>query len=122
MEICKKNLWVGTGAGDLKTEVHKIYDERFPDIKSKKMPHNQFLSVSAGSGIIGLAIFILAFFFPLFYKKIKPDALFLSLHLIIFASFITENTIENSVGVAFYVFFLLLGIHFLKDKNGMNNG
>ncbi|MFT6320445.1 MAG: O-antigen ligase [Granulosicoccus sp.] len=118
LEICQKEKWLGVGAGDLRKEVHQIYDQRFPDITDKKMPHNQFISVCAGMGIIGLAIFILAFFFPLFYKKIKPDALFITLHLIIFASFFTENTIENSVGVGFYVFFLLLGIHFLsKEKN-----
>ena len=117
LEICQKEKWLGVGAGDLRKEVHKIYDERFPEITDKKMPHNQFISVCAGMGIIGLAVFILAFFFPLFYKKIKPDALFITLHLIIFASFLTENTIENSVGVGFYVFFLLLGIHFLNTKN-----
>jgi len=114
MEVCKKNKWLGVGAGDLKKEVHQIYKNQYPDITKKKMPHNQFLSICAGTGWIGLAIFLFAFFFPLFYKKIKHDAIFLSLHIIIFASFFTENTIENSVGVAFYAFFLLLGIKFLK--------
>ncbi len=117
LEICQKEKWLGVGAGDLRKEVHQIYDQRFPEIKDKKMPHNQFISVCAGMGMIGLAVFMLAFFFPLFYKKIKSDALFITLHLIIFASFFTENTIENSVGVGFYVFFLLLGIHFLSTKN-----
>lgn len=112
-EVAQKNQWIGVGAGDLRKEVYQIYAEKHPDIEDKKMPHNQFLSIAAGSGMIGLAIFLLAFFFPLFYKKIKPDALFITLHLIIFASFFMENTIENSVGVAFYVFFLLLGIKFL---------
>ncbi|MFK8005114.1 MAG: O-antigen ligase family protein [Saprospiraceae bacterium] len=116
LEICQNEKWLGVGAGDLRKEVHLIYDQRFPEITDKKMPHNQFISVCAGMGIIGLAIFILAFFFPLFYKKIKPDALFITLHLIIFASFFTENTIENSVGVGFYVFFLLLGINYLSDE------
>lgn len=116
MEVCKKNKWFGVGAGDLKKEVHQIYKNQYPDIAKKKMPHNQFLSICAGMGWIGLAIFLFVFFFPLFYKKIKPDAIFLSLHIIIFASFFTENTIENSVGVAFYVFFLLLGIRFLMNN------
>ncbi len=124
LEICQKEKWLGVGAGDLRQEVHQIYGERFPEITDKKMPHNQFISVCAGMGMIGLAIFILAFFFPLFYKKIKSDALFITLHLIIFASFFTENTIENSVGVGFYVFFLLLGIHFLSAKKNspLSNG
>ena len=124
LEICQKERWLGVGAGDLRKEVHQIYDENFPKITDKKMPHNQFISVCAGMGMIGLAIFILAFFFPLFYKKIKSDALFITLHLIIFASFFTENTIENSVGVGFYVFFLLLGIHYLSAKKNshLSNG
>ncbi|MEM6964791.1 MAG: O-antigen ligase family protein [Bacteroidota bacterium] len=115
LEIARENKWIGVGAGDLRKAVHQIYDQKYPAVTDKKMPHNQFLSIGAGVGIVGLAIFIIAFFFPLFYKKIKPDALFIALHLIVFTSFFTENTIENSVGVAFYVFFLLLGIKYLND-------
>lgn len=114
-EITQKNKWFGVGAGDLRKEVHQIYDEKYPEVTDKKMPHNQFVSICAGVGMIGLAIFLISFFFPLFYKKIKPDAPFIAIHLIIFASFFTENTIENSVGVAFYIFFLLLGIKYLKQ-------
>jgi len=97
---------LGVGAGDLRKEVHRIYDEQYPTVEDKKMPHNQLLSVFAGMGIVGLLVFCMAFFFPFFYGK-KLNALFIALHLIIFFSFLTENTIENSIGVAFYVFFLL---------------
>lgn len=114
-EIFQKNKWLGVGAGDLKHEVYQIYEKNYPEITEKKMPHNQFLSVAAGTGLIGLAIFLFAFFFPFFDKKIKKDELFIVLHLILFASFFTENTIENSVGVGFFVFFLLLGIR--KGEN-----
>ena len=115
MEVCKKNQWIGVGAGDVRKEVHQIYTSQYPDIQKRKMPHNQLISICAGTGIIGLLIFLFAFWFPLFYKKIKPDEVFITLHLILFASFFTENTIENSVGVGFYVFFLLLGIHYLSE-------
>ncbi|HFB99192.1 MAG TPA: hypothetical protein ENJ53_00165 [Phaeodactylibacter sp.] len=110
LEIFQKNKWLGVGAGDLKREVYQIYEKKYPEITDKKMPHNQFLSVAAGMGWIGLAFFLWAFFFPFFDKKIRKDELFVVLHLILFTSFFTENTIENSVGVGFFVFFLLLGI------------
>ena len=106
---------LGVGAGDLRKEVHQIYAQQYPNITDKKMPHNQFLSVCAGTGMIGLLIFCFAFFFPLIFYRKKMDAMFIALHLIIFFSFLTENTIENSIGVAFYVFFLLWGLNSLED-------
>jgi len=112
---------LGVGAGDLRKEVHQIYAQQYPDIKDKKMPHNQFLSVCAGTGMIGLLVFCFAFFFPLIFYRKKLDAIFIALHLIIFFSFLTENTIENSIGVAFYVFFLLWGLNEMNNEYRTRN-
>ena len=117
MAIGNENKVIGVGAGDLKKEVHKVYASNYPMVSETKMPHNQFVSVYAGSGIIGLSFFILAFFFPLIYKKNYRDPLLVVLHLIVFSSFMMENTIENAIGIAFYIFFLLIALNYHANKS-----
>lgn len=116
-KIFKDNPIIGVGAGDLKKEIEKEYKNEFYYIKTPKMPHNQFLSTLAGTGVLGGIVFLLVISFPLIYRRNYKSALFLSLHLIVFLSFMVENTIENSIGVAFYLFFLLLGINYLSIQN-----
>ncbi|MEO1625551.1 MAG: O-antigen ligase family protein [Bacteroidota bacterium] len=103
--FCEHPL-IGVGAGDLRQEVAANYP---PDSPHTKMPHNQLLSVMAGAGVLGLAVFLWVFFTPLFSQHAYRDPILLILHLVIFLSFLVENTIENAFGVAFYIFFLLLG-------------
>lgn len=116
-EIVQENLLLGVGAGDLRQKVHQRFKAEHPNIEAAKMPHNQFLSILAGTGIIGLCVFIFAFFFPLFYQKNYQSALFLVLHIILFFSFLVENTIENAVGVAFYLLFLLMGLNAIQNPD-----
>lgn len=117
IKIGNQNPVFGVGAGDLKSEVSVLYKKDFPEISKPKMPHNQLISVYAGSGILGLAIFLFAFFYPLWYRKNYQDILFTILHLIVFCSFFMENTLETAVGVAFYILFLLFGLNYLNGKN-----
>lgn len=114
-EIGKRSPWVGVGAGDLKLEVKGYYEAAFPEIEKPKMPHNQFVTIFAGTGLAGLAFFLAGFFFPLFYRKNYKDYLFLALHVVIFFSFMMENTIENNFGASFFLLFLLLGLNQLRE-------
>jgi len=100
----------GVGVGNLKKEVMLRYDQRFPDapIAQRKMPHNQFLSVLASTGILGFFIFIAAFLFPLFHQKNYQNPLILGFYSIVFLSFMVENTIENAMGAGFFIFYALL--------------
>lgn len=113
LQIGQAHPIFGIGAGNLKREVTRIYNAEYPDIQKQIMPHNQFVSVYAGMGLVGLILFTGTFFFPLFYKKAHQDAFFVAFYIIIFLSFMVENTIESSMGIGFYVFFLCL---FLKKK------
>ena len=120
LDIARRYPWFGVGAGNLKAEVKRVFAEDYPGFEEAHMPHNQFLFVAAGSGIIGLLIFLFAFFFPLFYKKNYRHTLFLGFYSIIFVAFMIEHSIENSIGVGFYVFFLsLLLSHLNKTSNGL---
>lgn len=116
-EIGKRNPVIGVGAGDLKEAVAREYAASFPET-APKMPHNQFVTIFAGTGALGLGLFILGFFYPLFYRRNYRDPLFLALHVVVLVSFLMENTLENNFGVSFFLLFLLLGLnHLHPDPN-----
>lgn len=116
-KVAKEAPVFGVGAGDLKREVTEEYAEgNYQEAQIQKMPHNQLLTILAGTGIAGLAVFLAGFFHPLFYRKNYRDFLFLGLHAVVFLSFMMENTIENNFGVSFFLLFLLLGLNQLKPE------
>ena len=110
LEIAKQNIWLGVGAGDMKTEMDKFYTERYPQLAEAdhKLPHNQLIWVLATTGTIGLALFLFAFSLPLLVNGNYKNWLFVVLHLILFSSFFTEATLEEQVGTGFYLTFLLV--------------
>jgi O-antigen ligase len=113
LDIGNRSPWVGIGAGDLDAAVREVYATELAGKYNFRMPHNQFVTVYAGTGLIGLAFFLTGFFYPLFYRKNFRQPLFLALHAIVFMSYLMENTIENNFGVSMYLFFLLMGMNFL---------
>ena len=108
MDIAKEHPWLGVGAGNLRAEVTRIFEEEYPNFEDAHMPHNQFLFVVAANGIIGLILFLFAFFFPIFYRRNFRHTILLGFSSIIFVAFMIEHSIENSIGVGFYIFFLSL--------------
>lgn len=119
LEIAKQNLWLGVGAGDLKTEMNKFYSEHYPQLEEsgRKRPHNQFIWVLATTGMVGLALFLFTFAFPLLVNGNYKNWLLVVLHLILFSSFFTEATLEEQIGTGFYLIFLLLFINqFTNEK------
>ncbi len=115
LQIGNEHPLFGVGAGDLDQSVKSVYQSQYAGKYNFRMPHNQLLTVYAGTGALGLAVFLWAFFFPVFYKKNYRNPLFLSFHAIVFMSFLMESTIENNFGVSLYLFFLLIGLNYLSD-------
>lgn len=115
LDIASKHLFFGTGSADLKVEMKKYFYTHF-DKDSYIMPHNQFVSVLAAHGLTGLLLFSIAFFLPVVRGEAYRNPFFLALHIIVFVSLMVENTFETSVGVAFYLFFTLLGLNYMKKE------
>lgn len=116
LQIGQEHLLLGCGAGDLKQAVKRRYEAGHAGSYRYIMPHNQLVTVFAGTGLVGLALFLTGFFFPLFYQKNWRSPLFLALHAVVFSSFFVENTIENNFGVSLYLFFLLVGVKYLAGE------
>lgn len=104
--VGNKNPWIGVGMGDLNGEIRQFYASEYPSF-SVKRPHNQFLFYYASIGIIGTMFFLMAFLFPFFYHSNYKDELILIFHIIVFLSFMVENTIGTAIGTAYYLFFTL---------------
>lgn len=105
-DIGNKHPWIGVGMGNLNHEIQQFYASEYPAFAVKR-PHNQFLFYYASIGIIGTMLFVMAFLFPFFYSLNYRDELILIFHIIVFLSFMVENTIGTAIGTAYYLFFLL---------------
>ncbi len=115
-EIAKKNWLLGVGSSNIRQEVSAYYKEHFPDYPTIFMMHNQFLYALAIAGVLGLFLTLFAFFYPLFYHQNYKHPLFLNFYFSIFVIIMLEHALENAVGVAHYVFFLLLFLSYLNRK------
>ncbi len=116
LDIGRERPIFGIGAGDLDRAVKEKYASKAYGNYQLRMPHNQFVTIFAGTGLVGLALFLVGFFLPLIYQKNWRNPLFLALHAVIFSSFFVENTIENNFGVSLYLFFLLVGLKYLSHN------
>lgn len=107
IQLWRENPWIGVGTGDLPQEIQRVVNQRYPKYTSEpKLPHNQFIYILAGTGIIGLILSLAAFFWPIFMGKRRYFYLFATFQVIILISFLVEYTIETSIGVAYYLFYL----------------
>jgi len=110
-ELAKRHPVFGVGAGNLQQEADKVFEQHYPQLPEPLVPHNQFLFVLAGTGAVGLLLFLFALFYPLFYQRNYRHPFLLGFYGIVLTAFMIEHTIENSMGVGFFLVFLLL---FLK--------
>jgi O-antigen ligase len=113
--IWMEHVWFGVGSGDLKEAVRLEYLRQFGETVKPIMPHNQWLSIAAGSGLTGLAITLIGFFTPLIYKRQYRNSLLLAIHLVFFLSFLVENTLENAEGVGLYTAFLCILLSYTSN-------
>ena len=116
-DIAKKNWLWGVGSSNIRKEVTSYYKEHFPDYPTVFMMHNQFLYALVSAGLLGLLLTMFAFFYPLFYHQNYKQPFFLNFYLSIFVIIMIEHALENSVGVAHYLFFLLLFLSYLNRKD-----
>lgn len=115
-DIFSSHPIMGIGAGNLRKVTKAKFRKDYPQYVEALTPHNQFLYILAGSGVVGGLLFAIAFLFPLFYKNNYRHPLFLGFYGILFVTFILEHSIENAIGVAFSAFFLLLLINYLNGR------
>ena len=120
MALFREHPLTGIGIGDLRVEMKKKLGAAPENPNYLLLPHNQFLFVAAGTGIFGLIIFAAAVFLPLFRRRCVRNWLFVCFQIILLSSFLTEATIEEQIGTAFYIVFLLLIYFFLEYNDSVS--
>jgi O-antigen ligase len=116
-EVSKEHFWVGVGAGDLENAMHLKYKD-YPEVDgSRRKPHNQWIWIWASTGLIGVILCAFSFIYPLWRMRRSMNILFIAFITIIHTSFFTEATIEEQIGTALYLLFLLLFIVYFSSHD-----
>lgn len=107
--ICEHPV-LGVGAGDIRAEMKKKYEQFSPGTKPEQriVPHNQMMEVTLAGGIVTLLLFLYWLFFPL--RKIKRDRegfYVFATWFVLFISMMVEAMLEIQFGVFVYLFCLL---------------
>lgn len=104
LKIYEESPIVGHGSGDVVKKVQAYYNKYYPFTEKQLRPHNQFLSIAIESGVLGLLVFIFSLLYPLARGRWRHNPLFPLLTLQIVLSCLVENTLDNNVGLTFYLF------------------
>ncbi len=110
LHLIKQNVLFGVGTGDLQEELNRTYVETHSPLEVEwfKRPHNQFLSIAAVYGIIGLLIFIIGIVYPAFSLRKHLPKVYWPFFIIAVISFFMEDTLETQAGCTFYSYFTAL--------------
>lgn len=101
LEVAQQAPYWGVGIGDLNDEQAAIYQQKHPDQKIM-YPHNLYLTIYASMGAVGLVLFLLFFYGPLFIRRHYRHPMLVLFYLLISLSFLTENTLLTALGVGIF--------------------
>lgn len=109
-DIIRAHPLAGVSKVKLADAMAARYSARFPQIERAHylLPHNQFIFNTAAYGVIGLLVFLMGFYYPLWVGLRRRNVLLLLMYLIISLSFLVEYTLESQIGVLTGLFFILL--------------
>lgn len=115
IDLFRQKPIMGTGIGDLQSACQKKYENLHGHVLNH-YPHNQYIFVLAGMGIVGFIFYSIALLGPLLYFRGFYDPYLLALHGVIFISALVENTLERTFSIGFYLFFVLLCFCYFTNK------
>lgn len=108
-DIVKKHPWLGIGTANLRKAMREYIHKNYPGFEVH-MPPNQFLYVTATTGIVGLLVFLFAFFYPLLYGANYRHIFIAGLYAVLFVTLIIDHPLDSSMGVGTHCVFLLLAL------------
>ncbi len=105
--IIKENPVFGTGVGDVMAELESVYRKvnfKF-GYNNAYDPHNQYLRVCLGTGLVGLALFLATLITLLYIALRSGDWLVVGFMIVYCSSFLFESVLERHSGILIYAFF-----------------
>jgi O-antigen ligase len=106
-DIFKTAPVMGIGTGDVADAFNSYYlaNPNLLQQQYQHRAHNQWLTILLTFGILGLILFMLVVFYPLFYKRKYLDYFYIVFFIAFALSLLTEDTLETQAGVTFYALF-----------------
>ncbi len=106
-QIIHENFWFGHGTGGYFPAYQKKYDQNqfFQDQQFRQRSHNMFLSYWIDFGLIGLVYICFALIAPVFLEQKTNSFLLIVFLLVVFISFLNEDTLNNHDAISFFAFF-----------------
>ncbi|HMT30539.1 MAG TPA: O-antigen ligase family protein, partial [Bacteroidia bacterium] len=114
----KANPLAGTGTGDVKDELVKVYYQKgYTEIYNLKLnAHNQFLQSFASLGVLGFLFLIMVMLAATVNAVKTRNWLLFSFTGIVAANMMIESVLEVSAGAAFVSLFFPLLLSFNTTK------
>ena len=105
--LIKKHPVFGVGTGDIPDAYAQAYDELQSPLRQqfRHKAHNQYLSITVGFGLVGLALFLIVLLYPYLSSKRYRTYLYTIFMVILLISMLPEDTIETQAGVSWFAFF-----------------
>jgi len=90
----------GVGMADLKEEMYDQYvrDGSMLCDNNYVLPHNEFIQLGAGLGILGLLTFSIGWFYPVFNRPMSQNWLFWTFWVIMSFGMLGESVVERQLG------------------------
>lgn len=118
--IIGKQPWFGHGTGGYYLAYQEEYNKNkfFPPGAYRQRSHNMILSYMIDFGIVGTIYICFALVAPVFIENKKKSALLITFLLIVFISFINEDSLNNHDAISFFAFFYPLYLYSSHEKPG----
>ena len=116
LKITERNLLLGVGIGDVRSELMKEYKQigNQEIIKKNYNVHNQFLEVLLENGLIGLVIFLVILGYMLFIAMRYNNVLYFLFLITSIIFFLFETVLYRFPGMSFFALFSFLMIYIPK--------
>lgn len=118
LTIIGKHPWFGHGTGGYFMAYQEEYNKNkfFPPGVYRQRSHNMILSYLIDFGIIGTIYICFSLVAPVFIENKRKSALLVTFLLIVFISFINEDSLNNHDAISFFAFFYPLYLYSDHEK------
>lgn len=107
LKIINEDFWLGKGTGGYYPAYQEKYDQNkfFQGHEYRQRSHNMFLSYLIDFGLIGMCYICFALVAPVWFEHKTRSFLLLTFLLIVFLSFLNEDTLNNHDAITFFSLF-----------------
>lgn len=121
MNIIKKNAVFGVGTGDVKHAFDQEYELSNSTLSEeyRLRAHNQILTFWVAFGLLGLVLLPITLYLCFKNREYSNTLVSAAFLIIVFLSFLTEDTLETQAGVSFFA--VWISLFFLLPKEAPAN-